>query len=165
MLKPVVAALLLCVSPGAYAQSGPDMTPNTVDVVEAASASGKFDKLLDAVMAADLAQTVATARNITVLAPIDPAFDAVPNLGALRQDKAKLANVLKYHVIPSAYLSSQIPAGRTKVRTLAGETLTIVNTNGSISIETPKGERAMVVQADIKADNGVVHAINKVLIP
>lgn len=157
------AALLLAAP--AVAQTGGDMTPNTVDIVETASAAGKFDTLLKAVREAGITEQLAQARNVTLLAPIDPAFQGVKNLPALLSDKAKLKSVLEYHVIPSTYLSKDIPQGDTSVTTLGGQKLTIRNRGGSVSVITPSGVEAMVVQADIKSDAGVVHAINKVLLP
>jgi len=73
--------------------------------------------------------------------------------------------MLDYHVISAVYASKDIPRGDTSVKTLAGKTLTIRNRNGTISIVTPSEMEAMVVQADNRSDVGVVHAINKVLLP
>lgn len=165
MLKSLVLAAALAAASPTLAQEGGDMTPTTVDVVEAASAAGNLELFLKATMDADLAETLAGASGVTIFAPIDPAFGAVEGFDAIAADKTRLANLLKAHVVPSVYLSGQIPAGETEVQTLAGETLTITNTNGSISVTTPEGTEAMVVRADIRSDNGVVHAVNKVLAP
>lgn len=164
-MKMMVAVAALAFASPALAQSGGDMTPNSVDIVETASATGKFGTLLKAVRDAGITEQLADAKNVTLLAPIDPAFKGVKNLPALSADKAKLKSVLEYHVIPSVYMSKDIPQGDTSVKTLAGKTLTIRNRNGTISVVTPSGMEAMVVQADIRSDAGVVHAINKVLLP
>ncbi|NJC34590.1 putative surface protein with fasciclin (FAS1) repeats [Sphingomonas jejuensis] len=161
MVRPLLAATLLAVASPALAQG--DMTPSTVDVVEVASAAGQYGSLLDAAMAAGLAETLATTDGLTVFAPIDAAFLAVDDLDALKADRTRLADTLRLHVVPRSYLSTDIPAGTTQVRTLAGETLTITNNNGTISVTDPSGARAMVVRADLRADNGVVHGINRVL--
>lgn len=164
-MNTLLASAALVLSTPALAQAGGDMTPNTVDIVETASATGKFNTLLKAVREAGITEQLADTKNVTLLAPIDPAFQGVKNLPALLADKAKLKSVLEYHVIPSVYLSKDIPQGDTSVTTLAGKKLTIRNRGGSISIITPSGVEAMVVQADIRSDAGVVHAINKVLMP
>ena len=142
-----------------------DMTPQTVDIVEVASGSGQFETLLEAVMAAELAEVLATEKDITVFAPINEAFQGVEDLDALLEDEERLANVLKLHVVPSVYLSEELADGETEIETLSGEKLTITRRQGQVSIKSPSGVEAMVVRADIKADNGVIHAINKVLLP
>lgn len=164
-MKPFAFVALMAVCSPSIAQGGGDMTPDSVDVVEAASAVGQLDELLAAVLDAGLAETLAQSKDVTVLAPIDAAFESLPEKDALRGDKSRLAQVLKYHVIPKTYLVADIPAGDTQVTTLSGQTLTLTNDAGSITITTPSGIKAMVVQQDIKSDNGVVHAINKVLMP
>lgn len=146
------------------APAGGDMTPTTVDVVEAASANGNLDVFLEAATSAGLGETLANAPAVTIFAPIDEAFRAVPNLAQLQQDRERLASLLRRHAVPTTYLSGGVPQGDTRVQTLSGETLTIRNNAGSIEVISPGGTRAMVVRQDIRGDNGVVHAINKVLV-
>lgn len=140
------------------------MTPSSVDVVEAASATGNLDMFLEAATSAGLGETLANAEAVTIFAPIDEAFRAVPNLDQVRQDRDRLASLLKRHAVSSTYLSGQIPEGDTRVESLSGETLTIWNNNGRIEVIGPGGTRGMVVRQDIKGENGVVHAINTVLV-
>ena len=143
--------------------SGGDMTPASVDVVEAASADGNLDTFLQAATEAGLGETLAQADGVTIFAPIDEAFEAVGNLDQLLQDKEQLASILKRHAVPTKYLANEIPNGETEVQTLSGETLTIINNDGLISVRSAGGIQAMVVEADIEGDNGVVHSINTVL--
>ena len=165
MHRLILFATLLSLGVFSSCANAQDMTPTTVDIVEVASASGQFETLLEAVMAADLAEALATEEEITVFAPINEAFQGVEDLDALLADQAQLASVLKLHVVPSQYLSDDLTDGETEIETLNGEKLTITRRQGQVSITSPSGVEAMVVRADIKADNGVIHAINKVLIP
>lgn len=157
-----LAALLIAAGSMAIAQ---DITPDTVDVVEAASANPNLEAFLQTTTDAELAEAIATAPEVTVFAPINEAFSALEDLDGVRTDPAALASLLQLHVVPATYLSVDIPDGASEVVTLAGETLTITNNDGQISVTTPSGVEAMVVEADIEADNGVVHAINTVLTP
>ena len=140
-----------------------DMTPASVDVVEAASANGNLNTFLQAATSAGVAETLANTDGITIFAPIDEAFGAVENLDQLQQNPDQLASLLQRHAVPSTYMSSAIPQGETELQTLSGETLTIENSNGQIMVIGPAGTRARVVEADIDGGNGVVHAINAVL--
>lgn len=142
-----------------------DMSPGVVDVVEVASAADNYGTFLQAALKADLAEPLATRQDVTIFAPIDAAFTSVEDLDAVLADKEKLAGLLNLHVVPTAYLSSELADGETSVRTLDGQSITIRNDNGQISIRTPSGAEAMVVQADLRADNGVVHGIDTVLMP
>ena len=143
--------------------AGGDMTPSSVDVVEAASANGNLNTFLQAAISAGVGETLANADGVTIFAPIDEAFGAVENVDQLQQNPDQMAALLKRHAVPSTYMSSAIPQGETQVQTLSGETLTINNNNGQIEVIGPGGTRAMVVEADIEGENGVVHAINTVL--
>lgn len=140
-----------------------DMTPSSVDVVEAASANGNLGTFLQAAVSAGVAETLANADGITIFAPIDEAFGAVENLDQLQQNPDQMAALLQRHAVSSTYMSSAIPAGETELQTLSGETLTIENNDGQIMVIGPDGTRARVVEADIDGENGVVHAINAVL--
>jgi uncharacterized surface protein with fasciclin (FAS1) repeats len=165
MPQPLSLAAILLAGLAAAPALAQDMTPDTVDVVEAASANPNLEAFLQATTDAELAEAIATAPAVTVFAPINEAFEAVEDLATLQADPAALAAVLELHVVPTAYLSGDIPEGVTEVETLAGETLTLTNEDGQISVTSPSGVEAMVVEADIEGDNGVVHAINTVLTP
>ena len=148
------------------AESGPsggDMTPASVDVVEAASANENLSTFLEAATSAGLGETLAQADGVTIFAPINEAFESVEGFDQLRQDQEQLSSILQRHAVPTRYLSSDLPEGETEVETLSGEALTVINASGQVSVRTPGGTEAMVVEADIEGDNGVVHAINTVL--
>ena len=131
------------------------------NIAETAAASPRFDTLVEVVQEAGLAGTLSGNANYTVFAPTDGAFAKVPDrtLNALANNRRALRRVLLYHVVPG-----KLPAAK------------VVNRRGARTAEgsrvhfTVRGERAFVnnariIQADIRASNGIVHAINKVLIP
>lgn len=159
------AAALAAASVVSSAALAQDMTPEAIDIVEVASASGHFETLIQALLEADLAETVATTEDITVFAPIDEAFDAIQDLDGLLADPERLTSVLRLHVVPSIYLSEELSDGEIEIETLGGETLTIARAEGQVTVTSPSGDEAMIVEADIEADNGVIHAINAVLTP
>ena len=129
------------------------------DIVDTAVAAGNFKTLVTALQAAGLVDTLKSKGPFTVFAPTDEAFAKIPkaDLDALLKDKAKLTSVLTYHVVPGRILSKNIKPG--KVKTVQGSELTIA-TAGGVTVDGVK-----VIAADIKADNGVIHVIDSVLMP
>jgi uncharacterized surface protein with fasciclin (FAS1) repeats len=137
------------------------------NIVETAQGAGKFNTLIAAAKAAGLAGALANGQNLTVFAPTDEAFDALP-AGTVEsllkpENKAKLAAILSYHVLPRQLTSNQLPGRTIHVRTIksAGDRLLSVRKSGSgVTVDG-----ANVVSADIKASNGVIHVIDKVMLP
>ncbi len=129
------------------------------DIVDTAVGAGNFKTLATALQAAGLIDTLKGKGPFTVFAPTDEAFAKVPKaqLDALLKDKAKLASVLTYHVVPGSVMSKDIKAG--KVKTVQGSEVT-VRTAGGVKIDA-----ANVVKADMVADNGVIHVIDSVILP
>ncbi|GKT24520.1 fasciclin domain-containing protein [Acidovorax sp. SUPP3334] len=109
---------------------------------------------------AGLADTLAAAGPYTVFAPSDDAFKAVPakTMAELRADKAKLQAVLNYHIVPKRLTAADVQSG--SVKTLQGGEITLARAGTFVTLED-----AMVVQADILASNGVVHVVDRVLLP
>lgn len=133
------------------------------DLVETASAAGSFKTLLSLAEAAGLVDTLRTKGPFTVFAPTDEAFAKVPAeaLAALRADKAKLAAVLAYHLLPGRVLSSDLREGATEAKTLDSRTLAVVRAkDGSVTAGGAK-----VVKADVLASNAVVHVVDTVILP
>ena len=133
------------------------------DIVGVAAGDPHLKTLVAAVKAADLVDTLKSDGPFTVFAPTDAAFAKLPK-GVLKsllkpENKKKLASILTYHVVPSKILSSSIVGKRTAVTTVQGEKLS-VNARHGVTVNG-----ARVVKADIKASNGVIHVINKVLLP
>ena len=133
------------------------------DIVDTAVAAGSFNTLVKAVTAADLVETLKSKGPFTVFAPSDEAFSALdPNLLAdllKSENKNKLTGILTFHVLAGKVMSSDI-TGTIETATVNGQKVTVKKSYGNVFVND-----AQVVAADIEADNGVIHVINKVLIP
>ena len=129
------------------------------DIVDTAVAAGSFKTLATALGAAGLVDTLKGKGPFTVFAPTDAAFAKIPkaDLDALLKDKAKLAAVLTYHVVPGKVMAADVKAG--KVKTVQGSDLTLTTSKGVMV------DNAKVTKTDIVADNGVIHVIDTVLMP
>ena len=129
------------------------------DIVDTAVGAGKFNTLAAALTAAGLVDTLKGKGPFTVFAPTDEAFAKIPKaqLDALLADKAKLTEVLTYHVVAGKVMAGDVKAG--KVKTLQGSELNI-GTTGGVTVDA-----ARVTATDIVADNGVIHVIDSVVLP
>ena len=129
------------------------------DIVDTAVDAGSFKTLVTALQAAGLVETLKGKGPFTVFAPTDEAFAKIPkaDLDALLKDKKKLSAVLTYPVVGSKVLAKDIKPG--KVKTVQGSELTLA-TAGGVTVDGAK-----VTAADIAADNGVIHVIDKVVMP
>ncbi|MGA7758532.1 MAG: fasciclin domain-containing protein [Ilumatobacteraceae bacterium] len=131
------------------------------DIVETAINAGSFGTLVAAVQAADLVETLQSPGPFTVLAPTDDAFAALPDglvdCLLLPENKEALSSILTYHVISGAVMSGDLTAG--DVPTVQGENVTVDLTDGVMF------NNATVIQADVEASNGVIHAIDAVIVP
>jgi uncharacterized surface protein with fasciclin (FAS1) repeats len=133
------------------------------DIVDVAASNGSFTTLVAAVQAAGLEDTLRSPGPFTVFAPTDAAFAALPagtveNL-LLPENKDQLVSILTYHVVPGNVTSDQLAGKRMDVATVQGETVHIDGRNGV------KVNRSNVTAADIAASNGVIHVIDRVLLP
>ncbi|MCB9866624.1 MAG: fasciclin domain-containing protein [Phycisphaerales bacterium] len=130
------------------------------DIIEAARAAGSFKTLLKAIEAAGLADTLRGEGPFTVFAPTDEAFAKLgaPTIAALLQDKAKLAAILTYHVVPGRVMAADV-VKLTEAKTVQGQHITIDATDGVMV------DNAKVIKADVPATNGVIHVIDTVIIP
>ena len=131
------------------------------NIVQTAQAAGQFKTLTKLVKAAGLAPALTKPGPYTVFAPTDAAFRKVPRktLAALGRNRAKLRAVLLYHVVAGEVTSSDVTMLRS-ARTLNGKSVRIRVTGGSVFVNTAK-----VTKPDVMASNGVIHVINRVLIP
>ncbi|MBO6549689.1 MAG: fasciclin domain-containing protein [Rhizobiales bacterium] len=152
----------------AFATSlGLTSTANAANIVETAQKAGTFNTLLTAAKAAGLAGALSDGKNLTVFAPTDEAFAALP-AGTVEnllkpENKAQLVAVLKYHVLPRKLMSNQLPGRTIHVKTIkAGgdKMLSVKKSSSGVTID-----KANVVSADISASNGIIHVIDKVLLP
>jgi len=140
---------------------------SAANVVETANQAGTFKTLLAAAQAAGLADALATTQNITVFAPTDEAFAKLP-AGTVEnllkpENKDQLVAILTYHVLPRKLASNQMLAGPFHVRTLKAEpdrVLAIAKGSDGVTVDGAK-----VIQADIAADNGIIHVIDTVMLP
>lgn len=146
---------LLAVSALSLAALGADAK----DIVDTAVSAGSFNTLVAAVKAAGLVDTLKGPGPFTVFAPTDAAFAKIPkaDLDALLADKAKLTQVLTYHVVPGKVMAADVKAG--DVKTVQGSAIN-VSTAGGVKVNG-----ANVVKTDIVADNGVIHVIDTVILP
>ena len=136
------------------------------DIVDTAVGAGKFKTLVAAVKAAGLVDTLKGDGPFTVLAPTDEAFDKLPE-GTVEsllkpENKAKLAAILKYHVIAGtkAMAADIVKLDGESAKSLEGSPLPIRASAGSVMIG-----KAKVIKADLEASNGVIHVIDTVLLP
>lgn len=134
------------------------------DLVETAQGAGQFNTLLAAAKAAGLVDTLKGAGPYTVFAPTDAAFAALPagTVDALLkpENKDKLKAVLTYHVLPGKVMSGDIAGKTASVTTVQGAKVTVDARTGGVMVNDAK-----VASADIVADNGVIHVIDKVIMP
>ena len=134
------------------------------DIVDTAVAAGSFKTLVAAVQAAGLVETLKGAGPFTVFAPTDEAFAKLPP-GTVEnllkpENKAKLQAVLTYHVVPARVMAADVKPGEQMVATVQGTKVNVTGTGNAVSVND-----ANVVAADIVADNGVIHVIDKVILP
>ena len=133
----------------------------TRNIVDTAIAAGNFSMFAAAIEAAGLSEALAAKGPFTVFAPTDEAFKKLPT-GAydqLLKDTGKLKAILNYHVIPGHVMLRDMKAG--EVLTRQGTTLTSTPSSSS----HPRVNAARVVQADLVASNGIIHAIDAVILP
>ncbi len=131
------------------------------DIVDTAVNAGSFNTLVAAVKAANLVDTLKGAGPFTVFAPTDEAFAKLPEgtVDGLLQDIPKLTQILTYHVVPGKVTSSEV-VNLTSATTVEGSSVKIDASNGGVKVND-----AIVTTPDVTADNGVIHVIDKVLLP
>jgi uncharacterized surface protein with fasciclin (FAS1) repeats len=130
-------------------------------IVDVAVGAGNFTTLVAAVTAADLVETLSGEGPFTVFAPTDEAFAALPagvlDALLLPENKETLVKILTYHVVSGKVMAADITDG--DVATVEGSNVMLVTTSGV------KVNDANVVSADVPASNGVIHAIDAVILP
>jgi uncharacterized surface protein with fasciclin (FAS1) repeats len=134
------------------------------NIVAIASGDSTFSTLVAAINAADLAEVLSGEGPYTVFAPTDEAFAALPE-GTVEdllkpENKDKLVQILKYHVVPAKVLSTEIQPGA--VETVEGEALEISVNPDTNEVQVNNGK---VIKTDIVGSNGVIHAVDTVMMP
>jgi uncharacterized surface protein with fasciclin (FAS1) repeats len=159
-----VAIALTLSACGSDSEESMEATPTETSVgtiVDVASAAGNFSTLVAALTAADLVETLSGAGPFTVFAPTDEAFAALP-AGVLDglllpENKALLAQILTYHVVAGMVMAADIKDG--DVATVEGQNVKLSTMDGVMV------NGAKVISADVAASNGVIHAIDAVILP
>ncbi len=136
---------------------------NTHDIIDAVQNNGSLTKLVAAVKAAGLVETLKGAGPFTIFAPSDDAFNKMP-AGAVDnllkpENKAELVRLLKYHGIACRVPSSELKGKKFNRKSVEGAELALDGTEG-VSVN-----RVKIVGADIDASNGVIHVIDTILVP
>lgn len=140
------------------------------NIVEIAAADARFSTLVAAVTAAGLAETLSGPGPFTVFAPVNDAFAALP-AGTVEtllkpENKGQLTDILLYHVDNRNLTAAGIPNGSNYFKPLlTSQRLCITKSAKGVTVDDGSGTVANVIIADIKADNGVIHVIDKVLLP
>jgi uncharacterized surface protein with fasciclin (FAS1) repeats len=146
----------------AAALATPAFAGTAKDIVDIAAGSDQFETLVAAVTAAELVETLKSDGPFTVFAPTDDAFAALPE-GTVEnllkpENRDQLIAVLTYHVVPGKVMSTDLTDDMTAA-TVQGGSITVDLDNGVMIND------ANVVSADIEASNGVIHVIDKVILP
>ncbi len=154
VLRPLLAMTTAALMAGCATTSPP------ATITDTAARTPSLSTLNKLVNDAGLAETLRAAGPYTVFAPSDEAFKAVPaaTLQALANDKDLLKSVLTFHVLPGKVSGADVKNGSAK--TVQGANVALSKSGGFITIED-----AVVTQADVAASNGVVHVIDRVLMP
>ena len=163
-LKSLIIAVLfgtLIIANNSFAADG--LEEKDGDIVDLAASTKFLSTLVEAVKAGDLVETLKGDGPFTVFAPTNEAFAALPEgtLEALLMPKNRdeLVEILKYHVVPGKVLSSDLSDGM-KAKTVEGSDITVHINDSGVKVND-----ANVAAADIMASNGVVHVIDRVIIP
>jgi uncharacterized surface protein with fasciclin (FAS1) repeats len=155
-------------SPAPTTAAAPSTAPSasaaamTKDIVKTATEAGSFKTLLTAVKAAGLVETLQGKGPFTVFAPTDAAFAALPagTLDGLLKDPAALKKILLYHVVSGSITSDKV-VGLTSAVSVEGSPIAISVKDGTVCLN----DSAKVVTPDVIASNGVIHVIDKVILP
>ena len=168
ILAALAAVSALVFAPSASAESCHGVAKHTsaqqsADIVDVAVGAGQFQTLAAALQAANLVDTLKGDGPFTVFAPTDEAFRALPAGTVERllrpENRAELTRILTYHVVPGRVTSDQLAGQQVQPSTVAGARLRIDARQG-VSVND-----ARVVNADVAASNGVIHVIDRVLLP
>lgn len=160
----IIGIFMLAIASGC---GGSDDHPGSI--VEVAQNDARFSILVEAVQAAELASTLSDPGTFTVFAPTNDAFASLlTELGVTKEqllaNKPLLTAVLKYHVLGSVVRSGDVPVGK-PVTPLAGGIFKVDQVGSDLVINDGRNRKSKIVQANIEASNGVIHVIDKVILP
>ena len=164
----LIAAAAAWITGTAAAQAGSgscsgDVKASKQDIVDTAVEAGSFNTLVAAVKAAGLVDVLKGEGPYTVFAPTDAAFAQLPE-GTLEslllpENKEKLQAILTYHVVAGSVDAAAVTK-LTSAKTVQGDKVTVSVKDGSVMIDEAK-----VVKADVEASNGIIHVIDRVILP
>ena len=160
MIRTFIATFILIFAAAVQPATASNCSKHTMTLAGQASNAGIFNTLLAAAEAANLTSVLYNDGPFTLFAPTDDAFAALPagTVENLLKNPKELAKVLKYHLVKGNILSSDLNNG-SSVSTVLGSPVSINTTEGVLI------NNAKVIQADVEASNGVIHVIDKVLLP
>ena len=146
-----------------------------MNIVETAVSNDNFSTLVAAVQAGELVGALSSEGPFTVFAPTNDGFAKLPEgtVGNLLkpENKEALQSILTYHVVAGKFMAGDVVkaindnGGEFKVTTLQGSDLTLKLWEGSVYVKDNQGGKAKVVIADVSTSNGVIHAIDNVVLP
>jgi uncharacterized surface protein with fasciclin (FAS1) repeats len=157
----LLIVIIIIAGVGVYYYYTTTTTSQTKDIVETANADGSFTTLVQALTAANLSDTLKGTGPFTVFAPTDATFNSLPTglLNELLANTTALKQVLLNHVVSGKLMATDV-THKSSVTTLQGQTLPINTSEGAVKIGP-----ATITKTDIACNNGVIHVIDKVLIP
>ena len=149
--------------------------PTELNIVETAVSNENFSTLVAAVQAGELVEALSSEGPFTVFAPTNDAFNNLPD-GTLEslllpENKETLQSILTYHVVAGKFMAEDVVnainenGGQLTVTTLQGNDLTIKMWEGNVYVKDANGNKAKVIITDVETTNGVIHAINNVVLP
>lgn len=151
------------------------VTQETPNIVGVAAGNENFSTLVAAVKGADLVNTLSSAGPFTVFAPTNAAFDKLPagTVDTLlkAENKAMLTDILTYHVVAGKYMAGDVVKaikgnnGKFTTNTVMGEKITLMMDGANVVIKDAKGGKSVIIMTDVAASNGVIHAIDTVIMP
>ena len=168
-LKRIAAVATVALTTACGGGDDPPAAPAPMDIVKTAQSDAQFSILVEAVVAADLATTLSGAGPFTVFAPTNDAFAALlTELGLTKDqllaDKPLLTSVLGYHVLPGQVTKAAVVPG-VPITTIQGSIFKIDAVGADLRITDGRNRVSGIVATDIVASNGVIHVIDKVLLP
>ena len=175
-MKKVLALALLTLSTIQFSIANNQSTEtDPPSIVGVAAGNENFSTLVAAVKAADLAQTLNIDGPFTVFAPVNTAFDKLPE-GTVStllkpENKAQLTSILTYHVVKGEFKAADVLAaikknkGSFTIPTIQGSQLVASLVDGKVMLKDENGGMSTVVLTDVDASNGIIHAIDTVVMP
>lgn len=164
-LSAAILALLMTTPGVALSQTAAPATQVAAqgDLMDTLRLSGKFTTLVAGIDATNLAGLLKSNANLTVFAPTDAAFAAMPaaDLNALKADKAAMQKFVLHHVVNAPFLSTRIKGVKGPIPSGAGDPILL---DGSDETGTLKVDGATIIQADLKTASGLLHVVDRVLI-